>query len=45
MENQTKIILDSIADGVFTVDSRLKITSLVSYSINLAAAPGGKRPP
>jgi PAS domain S-box-containing protein len=27
MENQTKIILDSIADGVFTVDSELKITS------------------
>jgi len=26
-ENQTKIILDSIADGVFTVDSDLKITS------------------
>ena len=27
VENQTKIILDSIADGVFTVDSQLKITS------------------
>jgi PAS domain S-box-containing protein len=27
IENQTKIILDSIADGVFTVDSGLKITS------------------
>lgn len=27
IENQTKIILDSIADGVFTVDSDLKITS------------------
>jgi len=26
-ENQTKIILDSIADGVFTVDSDLKVTS------------------
>ncbi|MCU0596427.1 MAG: sigma 54-interacting transcriptional regulator [Desulfobacterota bacterium] len=26
-ENQTKIILDSIADGVFTVDSNLKVTS------------------
>jgi PAS domain S-box-containing protein len=26
-ENQTRIILDSIADGVFTVDSDLKITS------------------
>ena len=27
MENQTHIILDSIADGVFTVDSDWKITS------------------
>ena len=27
MENQTKIILDSIADGVFTIDSEWKITS------------------
>jgi PAS domain S-box-containing protein len=27
MENQTEIILDSIADGVFTVDSDWKITS------------------
>jgi len=27
LENQTKIILDSIADGVFTVDSDWKITS------------------
>jgi PAS domain S-box-containing protein len=27
MENQTQIILDSIADGVFTVDSELKVTS------------------
>jgi len=27
IENQTKIILDSIADGVFTVDSDLKVTS------------------
>ncbi|NTV56909.1 MAG: PAS domain-containing protein, partial [Deltaproteobacteria bacterium] len=27
MENRTQIILDSIADGVFTVDSNLKITS------------------
>lgn len=27
IENQTEIILDSIADGVFTVDSDLKITS------------------
>ncbi len=27
LENQTKIILDSIADGVFTVDSERKITS------------------
>lgn len=27
MENQTQIILDSIADGVFTVDSQWKITS------------------
>ena len=26
-KNQTKIILDSIADGVFTVDSDWKITS------------------
>ena len=26
-ENQTKIILDSIADGVFTVDSNLRVTS------------------
>jgi len=26
-ENQTRIILDSIADGVFTVDSDLKVTS------------------
>jgi PAS domain S-box-containing protein len=26
-ENQTKIILDSIADGVFTVDADLKVTS------------------
>jgi len=26
-ENQTKIILDGIADGVFTVDSDLKVTS------------------
>jgi PAS domain S-box-containing protein len=27
MENETRIILDSIADGVFTVDSNWKITS------------------
>ncbi len=27
LENQTQIILDSIADGVFTVDSQRKITS------------------
>jgi len=27
IESKTKIILDSIADGVFTVDSGLKITS------------------
>ena len=27
IENQTQIILDSIADGVFTVDSDQKITS------------------
>ena len=27
LENQTRIILDSIADGVFTVDSDWKITS------------------
>jgi PAS domain S-box-containing protein len=27
IENQTKIILDSIADGVFTVDSGLRVTS------------------
>ena len=27
VENQTKIILNSIADGVFTVDSDWKITS------------------
>ena len=27
IKNQTKIILDSIADGVFTVDSDWKITS------------------
>jgi PAS domain S-box-containing protein len=27
LENQTKIILDSIADGVFTVDANWKITS------------------
>ena len=27
LENQTRIILDSIADGVFTVDSNWKITS------------------
>ena len=27
LENQTQIILDSIADGVFTVDSKRKITS------------------
>ena len=26
-ENQTRIILDSIADGVFTVDSEWKISS------------------
>ena len=26
-ENQTEIILDSIADGVFTVDKQWKITS------------------
>ena len=27
LENQTEIILDSIADGVFTVDADFKITS------------------
>jgi PAS domain S-box-containing protein len=27
LENQTQIIFDSIADGVFTVDSHRKITS------------------
>ena len=27
IKNQTQIILDSIADGVFTVDADLKITS------------------
>lgn len=39
MENQTQIILDSIADGVFTVDSQWKITSFNRAAERITGIP------
>ncbi len=35
LENQTKIIIDSIADGVFTVDGAWKITSFNRAAVTI----------
>lgn len=42
MENQTQIILDSIADGVFTVDSDWKITSFNHAAEKITGIPKRK---
>ncbi len=39
LENQTEIILDSIADGVFTVDSHQKITSFNRAAQEITGIP------
>jgi PAS domain S-box-containing protein len=41
-ENQTQIILDSIADGVFTVDSDWKITSFNQAAENITGITRGE---
>jgi len=42
LENQTKIILDSIADGVFTVDSDWRITSFNSAAEKITGIDKGE---